>query len=234
MNDDRYLFERRLPPRYMRERRQDLGLTLEDLSQRTGLPVDVVDDIENGHLPEPQGPTQLLARALGHRIDELSNQPEERDDIARVGALLNHLGQATAAETLAHALEWTLSRTHAALDALDRRLRDLGQALRTETGHRYAITIDPTALGPIAKRRAREHQEAPRLDLTTAKVLDTALNGRRRDRACHELPADQRANLQRLIDLELIDDDGFTIAATWELRVDLGYERAPRNHMRGW
>lgn len=218
----------------MYEQRRALGLSLEDLSQRTGLPVDILDDLENGYFPERRAkPIALLTAALGHIIDHPLNQAADPDDAARLGALLGHLDQPTAPETLAHALHWPLDRTYAALNDLDQALHSAGHALRVETGPRYAITTAPTSIDSQTRQRARADQTT-KLDPTTAQILDTALNARRGDRSWTELTQpDQRAALQLLFDLDLITDDGTTIRATNEIRYDLGHDGAPPGHMHG-
>lgn len=55
----------------VRERRQELGMTLEQLSKASGVPVSTLAEIEEkGREPRVRN-AQLIAAALGKSIDEL-------------------------------------------------------------------------------------------------------------------------------------------------------------------
>ena len=60
--------------------REQKKLTLEDLSQRTGIPVDFLASVESGAVHSPIGPLTKIARALGQRLgtfmdDQISGDP---------------------------------------------------------------------------------------------------------------------------------------------------------------
>ena len=64
----------------VRNRRYELGLTQEELSQRTGLSTGHISDIENGHRKELQTKTiKRLAKGLGMSLEELLGGDEEGD-----------------------------------------------------------------------------------------------------------------------------------------------------------
>lgn len=62
----------------VRNRRYELGLTQEELSQRTGLSTGHISDIENGHRKEIQTKTiKRLAKGLGISLTALLGEDEE-------------------------------------------------------------------------------------------------------------------------------------------------------------
>lgn len=54
----------------VKERRLELGMTLEQLSKESGVPVSTIGDVEKGGEPKVKT-AQMIARALRKTIDEL-------------------------------------------------------------------------------------------------------------------------------------------------------------------
>lgn len=62
----------------VRNRRYELGLTQEELSQRTGLSTGHISDIENGHRKQIQTKTiKRLAKGLGMTLEQVLGGDEE-------------------------------------------------------------------------------------------------------------------------------------------------------------
>ena len=54
----------------VKERRKELGMTLEQLSQESGVPVSTLSDVERGIEPKVKT-AQRIAHALGRSVDDL-------------------------------------------------------------------------------------------------------------------------------------------------------------------
>lgn len=54
----------------VKDRRKELGMTLEQLSQESGVPVSTLSDVERGIEPKVKT-AQRIAHALGSSVDDL-------------------------------------------------------------------------------------------------------------------------------------------------------------------
>lgn len=61
--------------------REKLGMTREDLAERTTLPLSLIDDVENGSVSPAIGVMVKLARALGQRVGTFTDDQIARDPV---------------------------------------------------------------------------------------------------------------------------------------------------------
>jgi transcriptional regulator with XRE-family HTH domain len=157
------------PPRLSRDRirnrRLELGLSERDVAAHSGVSTAVIRSIEAGRVDADLTLGQLakVGAILGLDLPEVLDthalpQPAHEspapggtdDDVAKVGSLLADIRVLVPVEGLTDALNWDLTRTHAALERLDAALRPAG--LRVHRLHhdvriaRTVTTVDPQAL----------------------------------------------------------------------------------------
>ena len=61
--------------------REKLGMTREDLAERTALPLSLIDDVENGDVSPAIGVMVKLARALGQRVGTFTDDQIAKDPV---------------------------------------------------------------------------------------------------------------------------------------------------------
>lgn len=79
--------------------REKLEVSVDDLSERTGLPTELIQDIEGGSVVPAIGVMVKLSRALGQRVgtfmdDQLAKDPLITRSAAREEAIVSHKGSA--------------------------------------------------------------------------------------------------------------------------------------------
>lgn len=198
----------------IRRRRRDLGLSQRQLAHTAGTTPAVIERIEDAtnHPDLPLGLVARLADALALPRSALwadptagapAAAPDDAGDAAAVGALLAETGTLTAPEALADALGWTLERTHAAIDDLDRRAHPLGWTIQHTKGD-VAIRRRDTATDPHQLQALLKHHHARRgLTITEARLLAAIHDGRTEQRITGN---NDRVALARLHNAGLIQD----------------------------
>lgn len=148
----------RLDPQRLTMLRLDRGLASRQLALDCGIDITVLNRLESHG--DASLSTVSLAQflRLADRLnvparmlltdDQPEAEPDEEDDPRHLGALLTELGNHTQLLIVADALDWTVTRVHAAADALASLLEPAGLTVFRDSGR---ISIRP--LGD-------EHQQA--------------------------------------------------------------------------
>ena len=182
----------------IRRRRFDLGLSERAVAKPLGVASSMIARIEDGtnHKDLPLGLLTRLADVLAVPLPALileddsspvdpaeasgggHHDESHEDDAARVGALLYATETLTPIGAVCDALDWTRTRTRAALNALDAQLRPAGLCVHELKGEvriqRRADSAEVDAL----KQLLRRHQARRGLNLGEARVLADLLAGR--------------------------------------------------------
>jgi hypothetical protein len=156
---------------------------------------------------------EILGVDLAALLQVFEPNPPRPDDVA-VEAALAELGRCTPAEELARALGWSLERTNAALEALERRLSVSGTILKRKR-FEYALGPRRSALND------HQHRNLQRvainrwgLTLGTARVLRDALDGVVDGDWERNAPAWKTLALGALLKHDLARMDGQRVVAT--------------------
>lgn len=222
----------------LRNGRLALGLSLHALAERTGLSTAAIEYLEeHGDLPQ-RSPARRVREALGlpeASTPDSSPPTTAADDVVVVEALIADAGGFCSREQLADALNWTLPRVSAAIQALHDCLEPTGQTLIRDAEHRYALGARRALIDTEAHHRAHEWHLGE-LDPLTASVLYQILRGPRENRRWTSFTTiDEHDAIRHLIAADLIDEhhDRFrptdrSIAWFGIVLYDDGYWRYPQ------
>lgn len=193
----------------LRHGRLALGLSIHALAERTGLSTAAIEYLEeHGDLPQ-RSPARRVREALGlpePSTPDSSPPATATDDDVVVEALIADAGGFCSREQVADALNWTLPRVAAAIQALHGRLAPTGQTLVRDAEHGYAFGARRLVIDTAAHGRAHEWHLGE-LDPLTASVLYQILRGPRENRRWTSFTTiDERDAIRHLIAAELIDE----------------------------
>jgi transcriptional regulator with XRE-family HTH domain len=169
----------------IRRRRVELRLSQRTVAAAIGTAAGVIVGIERGTNHRDLTVAQLarLADTLGLDVVDLFTTPApvgddpetakgaDGDDAAVVGAMVELAGILTSITALAEAADWTLQRTHEALDILEERLRATGQRLHRQPGK---VAIVRAVIGDDTDRirtLVRAHLNRDGVSATEARML---------------------------------------------------------------
>lgn len=196
----------------LRHRRLVRGLSRREVADRTGVTSAAIEHAEQSS-HELRGPlTDKLARALV-RHGETQPRAGTPSDAARAHALLADLARPCTLEQIAEVLRWSLARATAALEALEERLADSGQAIEPTGRHTYRLAPRDHLLSDTERRRAHQAPAGP-LTQDAAAILHQIIEGprRRRYRDNFTTPGSRPA-IERLLAADLVWEDDAT--ALW-------------------
>lgn len=215
----------------IRERRLEMGMSVPQLAAMLGRSTTVVEGLERGtnHGKQTLALLATLADALAMNLTDLFElteaKPPAPDDI-RLEAALAATGTGLSAETVAHALGWSLPRTHQAIKALRDRLGATGQQLRQNAG-KYRLVYNRGKISTDELRRL-ERRRVTTLGLRQqeAQVLLAVLRGQATSSWHRNKGASSQINIARLERLGYAEHGASTWHLTEAVTYSLGLLRA--------
>ena len=199
----------------LRQRRTELGLTRRQLAREAGVPLQTVEHAEERGLPVFDPAAYAMSLRLGFSLLDLADLSTDPADVERLGALLARATEPVPAQNVATALDWNPHRLHAAATELGNRLRPLGQAVVLTADNHLSLCAGPEILTP--EQRAQLRRPIKEMDVTSARVLRTAILGRRTDRELWRFTGEDQAAAFELVGAGLLHEGREILEITEEL-----------------
>ncbi|QBX56072.1 XRE family transcriptional regulator [Nocardioides seonyuensis] len=193
------------------------GLAVRQLARDCGIEIGVLNRLETSDDPTLSTLSVAALVRLADRLqvpighlftDDLDNTPapDPSPDHARLGALLNALGQATPVTALADALDWSPTRVHQAADDLTRLLAPAGMTVFRNSG---LMSIRPEDdLHTDAELKVRRHPRTKGTQrLVTPARTKILYRAARTPISPHSLSNPDRVNIATLLKAGVLVED---------------------------
>ncbi len=218
------------------ERRLELGLSRGDVARISGLSWAMLEALEGRNADPPfltLSAACRLARVLAVDLNTVAGRTfgtRESDDDVRVEKLLAATRETHTETELAFAMRWTLPRLIDAIERLEHRLTDTGQAIqRCETGIRLTARAEGVNhyLGRLRSLRTTPTKRQ-------AELLRSVLKETNYRRTWDAFDAEQRSDAAKLCELGFVLPSMHllmpTADASFSLKPEVR-EVAPRHHI---
>jgi transcriptional regulator with XRE-family HTH domain len=186
-----------LEAKLLRRLRHELGLTRRQLARSAGVDVVMIEEAESHGLPIFERAAIALSSRLGIDLTSRHAGDTASAEVELLGAVLAELRQPVPAQAIGDALGWTAARVHDTAAQLRIQLQRYGQTVTHGADDRLALAVYGTAM--TDEQREVIHARTLRIDAAEAKVIFTAIAGRRRDRSRDGLTSQEHAIANQLI-----------------------------------